>query len=199
MEGGTLDIYVKFQFFHIRKILEKLYIRKFRNGGTAEPRPSGTFFHSPPHRLHFLMQRSRPRFSPGGTVQIVALQHHRPLSGKSPLPQITPAPTEHLYNKCMKNINLNDLSALFLNTIATLNNSDKARVSRAFVRDIMEGKAVIKKHVEKLLIKCKLQHEKSIFICPVNANVCHSFSSVNFRAQQKFGSHIQFRPDIKLI
>ena len=41
----------------------------------------------------------------------------------------------------MKNINLNDLSALFLNTIATLNNSDKVRVSRAFVRDIMEGKA----------------------------------------------------------
>lgn len=50
------------------------------------------------------MQRSWLRFSPGGTVQIVAHQYHRPLPEKGPLPRITPAPTEHLYNIVMKNI-----------------------------------------------------------------------------------------------
>lgn len=82
----------KFQFFHIRKILEKGNLRKkwkiiyekileMRNERKkwnerkkmerADPRPPGTFFHTPPHRLHFPMQHSRPRFSPGGAVQIV--------------------------------------------------------------------------------------------------------------------------------
>lgn len=41
----------------------------------------------------------------------------------------------------MKNINLNDLVTLFLSTFNTLNNREKATLSRAFVRDIMEGKA----------------------------------------------------------
>ena len=74
-------------------------------------------------------------------MQIVAHQYHRPLPIKGPLPRITPALTEHLYNIVMKNINLNDLVTLFLSTFNTLNNREKATLSRAFVRDIMEGKA----------------------------------------------------------
>ena len=38
-------------------------------------------------------------------------------------------------------MNLNDLVTLFLSTFNTLNNREKATLSRAFVRDIMEGKA----------------------------------------------------------
>lgn len=41
----------------------------------------------------------------------------------------------------MNNVNLNDLVTLFLNTLSTLNNREKVLLSRAFVRDIMEGKA----------------------------------------------------------
>lgn len=70
----------------------------------ADPRPPGTFFHTAPHRLHFLMQHSRPRFSPGGAVQIVAYRYHRPIPEKGPLPQIAPAPTERTHNIDMNNI-----------------------------------------------------------------------------------------------
>ena len=107
----------------------------------AEPRPSGTFFHTAPHRLHFPMQPSRPRFSPGGAVQIVAYQYNRPTPEKGPLSQITPALTERLYTIVMNNVNLNELVTLFVATFNTLNNREKATLSRAFVRDLMEGKA----------------------------------------------------------
>ena len=74
-------------------------MKKFWKCGTsgkkmerADPRPPGTFFHAPPHRLHFLMQHSRPRLSPGGAVQIVAPLHHSPAPVKGPLFRITPSP-----------------------------------------------------------------------------------------------------------
>lgn len=87
------------------------------------------------------MQLSRPRFSPGGAVQIVAHQYHRFSPVKGLPSQITPVLTEHLYTIVMNNVNLNELVTLFAATLSNLNNSEKATLARAFVRDLMEGKA----------------------------------------------------------
>ena len=98
--------YGKIGILHIRKILEKSEL--------VDPRPTVTFFHTPPHQLHFLMQRSRARFYPRGTLQIVAPWHHKPLPAKAPLPWITPTPSEHLYNIVMNDDIKNLLCFLFV-------------------------------------------------------------------------------------
>lgn len=95
------------------------------------------------------------------------------------------SPAEHTelnYNIIMNSINLNNLVSAFAASLTNLNNSQKATLSRAFVRDLMEGKVgtysmqevEYRGHGQK---RCEVLH---------NAVYKHERKSYKYNGQERF-------------